>query len=451
MISRQADDLLAAMDTSPDEVDNDHMEGLEAEIESTTRAFTRASIRASSRTMSPASFLHAANRHVIKRKGAKITLEPRVTVELKDHDFIRITEVFKNPATGKAKIRGQRFTRRTEFFQGNTNEVCKIIHAYLNDARKPDDQGIEEVDVADVVDVRVLKLTNTLFPHCSYREDPQMNGQSKGVIKAKGALTCRQKYIIYYPDANPYWKDKIHWLEHELANLRFEEADPGCQVNDEELRRDFRGETQDGGMHSGPVLQWKGRSGRQSQYTLVDGFCGAGGATCGATQAGIRPVFAFDMDEHACETFDLNHGDLVTVSQVPADVFLSGESGEDHKADILHISPPCQPYSSAHTKTGYQDDDNIAALYTCAQGLDDVRPRVGMLEQTVGLTHRGHRENQIELVRQFTNEKRPFSIRWKVAIFSDYGLAQLRQRLMVFFSWYVCCSFRISSLLTFLS
>ena len=45
-----------------------------------------------------------------------------------------------------------------------------------------------------------------------------------------------------------------------------------------------------------------------SNYTFADGFCGAGGTSVGARDAGLHIKWAFDHDGDAIDTYALNHG-----------------------------------------------------------------------------------------------------------------------------------------------
>lgn len=100
--------------------------------------------------------------------------------------------------------------------------------------------------------------------------------------------------------------------------------------------------------------------------------------------------------------------------------------------DILHLSPPCQFFSPAHTVAGLNDEENFAALYACGLLLDRVKPRMGTLEQTVGLSQQKFRQEFNSLVLEFT--KRGYSIRWKLCSLPKWGLPQRRTRLIMIFA-----------------
>ena len=170
----------------------------------------------------------------------------------------------------------------------------------------------------------------------------------------------------------------------------------------------------------------------KQRYTYGDGFCGAGGMTRGAFMAGLQIAWGFDMDPSALKSWGLNFP-WANRYEMMADHFTILKD-EDFRVDILHLSPPCQFFSDAHTVEGKDDDKNIASLFAVSELLKFTRPRVVCLEQTSGLARRHHLFMN-SLVMMFTAFG--FSIRWKVLNFADYGLPQKRSRLMIIASWSV--------------
>ena len=74
-------------------------------------------------------------------------------------------------------------------------------------------------------------------------------------------------------------------------------------------------------------------------YAFVDLFAGIGGASTGATQAGLRVVLAVDFDKHMLGVHELNHPDAThIVTELPPQQPLPlPTKGKWH----LHGSPPC--------------------------------------------------------------------------------------------------------------
>jgi len=167
----------------------------------------------------------------------------------------------------------------------------------------------------------------------------------------------------------------------------------------------------------------------QRRYTFGDCFCGAGGMSRGAINAGLRIKWGFDFNQMACQTYAMNFFGT-PVYQVWANEFADGKG--DYKCDICHLSPPCQFFSDAHTVQGKDDDMNTASLFSIFNLLEKAKPRVVTLEQTSGLVRR-HPFFFNAMINTFTS--RGFSVHWRVINCADFGLPQRRMRLFIIASW----------------
>lgn len=171
---------------------------------------------------------------------------------------------------------------------------------------------------------------------------------------------------------------------------------------------------------------------RQKQrYTFGDAFCGAGGTSRGAKSAGFRVQWGFDFDFDAIISYSLNfhNADCIVAW---AHEFAGISFGDAYKADILHLSPPCQVFSPAHTVNGKDDDMNTATFFALETVVRRIKPRVVTLENTSGLLIL-HPVWLNSAIHVFT--KLGFSVRWKILNFAEYGLVQARKRLVIVASW----------------
>ncbi|KAI5867808.1 S-adenosyl-L-methionine-dependent methyltransferase [Durotheca rogersii] len=97
--------------------------------------------------------------------------------------------------------------------------------------------------------------------------------------------------------------------------------------------------------------------------------------------------------------------------------------------DILHVSPPCQVWSPAHTRVGRDDDANLAALFATAQILRALRPRFATAEQTFGIHHARFRAYFHAFIAAFT--ALDYSVAYRVVNLAEWGVCQPRRRLIV--------------------
>jgi site-specific DNA-cytosine methylase len=97
---------------------------------------------------------------------------------------------------------------------------------------------------------------------------------------------------------------------------------------------------------------------KHNDLEVYDLFCGAGGFSAGARDAGCRVVFACDNNEDALRTHALNHPDTSHVCcELPCEIPLPVDGRPFH----VHGSPPCQKLSQAN-QTQRLVGDNEAAI-----------------------------------------------------------------------------------------
>jgi DNA (cytosine-5)-methyltransferase 1 len=95
---------------------------------------------------------------------------------------------------------------------------------------------------------------------------------------------------------------------------------------------------------SGPLQFGK----KKSQYTFADCFCGAGGASRGAQNAGLRVVWGLDKTALACEAWHANFPGAQIFNYDAHDFPPRDLNIRELRVDMLHLSPPCTFFSPAH-------------------------------------------------------------------------------------------------------
>ncbi|OOE10958.1 DNA (cytosine-5-)-methyltransferase [Stutzerimonas degradans] len=158
--------------------------------------------------------------------------------------------------------------------------------------------------------------------------------------------------------------------------------------------------------------------------SAVSLFSGAGGMDVGFASAGIRPVFANELDEAASRTYAANHGDHVQQGSI-LDHF---DSLKRHRGvDVVFGGPPCQGFSVA----GKMDpnDERSGLIRTFFDVVDVVQPHGFVCENVKALAvlsrWAGVRD---ELVLR--SSKHHFSA-MVVLNSSDYGVPQNRERMFL--------------------
>ncbi|KAI5293476.1 hypothetical protein KEM55_007076, partial [Ascosphaera atra] len=171
---------------------------------------------------------------------------------------------------------------------------------------------------------------------------------------------------------------------------------------------------------------------RKTDYTFGDAFCGAGGVSRGAQQAGLRVKWGFDYDENAINSWRVNFTDARGGARgihSPVWEFIEKTPKTIAQVDVLHASPPCQTFSRAHTIAASSDGANEVCILSIPALIKNCKPRMVTLEETSGLTHEAHKQFLHAVLNGFI--ELGFSAMWKVINCKDYGVPQTRKRLVV--------------------
>lgn len=351
-------------------------------------------------------------------------------------DFIEIKEIWVHRITGVVVVRGFAYTRTRNLdgrLQAYKNEVCRLVEIDTNDNRPVDEQSLIEVTLEDLHPKhRVLHVTNKSFPECRFDPDVYNTNEDREEL---APLTARWVHIMQYPDKRYRRAQRpidgetlLHLRESDVLKARHRDTDS------ERLRR-WRGETVKGGsfvsqISDDNVSVSHGKSIwlPKRRYNAADMFSGAGGYTSGAKRAGIRVVYALDHWARCNATYKANHPE-VELKEQDIMTYCNDLTMPDVRYDLVHLSPPCQTWSPAHTCAGKNDSANIAALYACTDIIFRFRPRIVTFEQTFGIIQERHLPWFNALVQSLT--KHGYSLMWKVIRLVDYGLPQTRKRLVM--------------------
>lgn len=363
-------------------------------------------------------------------------------VELSDGSFLRIKSVLQD-GHGKVFVAGEQLIRQN--YRGLTmskrrNEVV-WVQKLSNSASEPA-SVLHEVPIDDVRRNRHLTFTNQSFPLVSSRDDEaSFSDPTQQVVL--GPLFCRWLHTTIMDGRRKS-------VEHILQHLGPQDADNvtrraidgmlnQARITAEQARFQWRDViTHRGGSHSGTQRTFnvagKAEVGEFRAYTFADAFCGAGGVSRGAVDAGLNLKWGFDNNLEAIQSYAANFSRLgADCKHQSVDEFISHvirlADIETVRVDVLHISPPCQPFSPAHTVPSPERDEmNQAALPSVWQLVEKLKPRVVTIEETEGLFSR-HIEWFSLLINTFTSLG--YSVRWKIVQCHAYGVPQTRKRLLI--------------------
>ncbi len=170
-------------------------------------------------------------------------------------------------------------------------------------------------------------------------------------------------------------------------------------------------------------------------------FSGVGGLDLGVRRAGfdIRAAVEFDRDSAASLT--ANHFRLEpdrvmsrSILEVPTAELLEVAGLRAGEVALVVGGPPCTPFSKSGNWLEYKrtgQDPNASLLDEFARVVVEARPEAALMENVWGLAYKNH--NTVPLARLVTRlEVAGYRVSWGIVNAADYGVPQLRKRLILY-------------------
>ncbi|WP_102692187.1 DNA cytosine methyltransferase [Rummeliibacillus pycnus] len=159
-------------------------------------------------------------------------------------------------------------------------------------------------------------------------------------------------------------------------------------------------------------------------YTLAGLFGGVGGIELGFELAGFNVIWANEFDKNAAVTYQLNHSHELRVDDIH-----NVEPDDFPDVDILTGGFPCQAFSIAGYRKGFEDDRGNL-FFEVLRLVEVKKPRVVFLENVKNLV--GHDNGNTFRVIKGALEANGYKVRDKVMNGCEYGnVPQNRERIYI--------------------
>jgi len=162
-----------------------------------------------------------------------------------------------------------------------------------------------------------------------------------------------------------------------------------------------------------------------SGYKVIDLFAGVGGIRLGFQQAfksNASFVFSSEIDKFAQTTYEANYG------EVPHGDITQIEPKDIPPFDILLGGFPCQPFSNAGLKKGF-DDTRGTLFFDIARIVEYHKPKVVFLENVKGF--KNHDKGNTFKVVKNTLEDLGYKVFAEVLNAKHFGVPQNRERIYI--------------------
>lgn len=162
-----------------------------------------------------------------------------------------------------------------------------------------------------------------------------------------------------------------------------------------------------------------------NDITAIELFAGAGGLALGLEQAGIKTLEYVEFDNACCETLKQNRPDWNVICDDIHNVDFSGFEGT---VDIVTGGFPCQAFSYAGKKLGFEDTRGTL-FHEFARCVKEVNPKMFLAENVRGLVSHDHGRTLETIISVF--ESLGYHVQYQVLNACYYGVGQKRERIVI--------------------
>ena len=192
---------------------------------------------------------------------------------------------------------------------------------------------------------------------------------------------------------------------------------------------------------------------KQIRPAVVSLFTCGMGLDIGFAKAGFGTRYANDITKFACDTIRENrrdvHCDEGDIAEISSKQILEKAGSKAGQIDVVIGGPPCQSFSTAGTRRGFNDKRGLALL-EYIRIIDDIQPKFFVFENVPGLLSASKKHvsfyERMSKKRVTGNERYGslfksvraeferlggYRIECKVLNAADYGVPQKRKRLVI--------------------
>ncbi|NUN66165.1 DNA cytosine methyltransferase [Pseudanabaena biceps] len=160
------------------------------------------------------------------------------------------------------------------------------------------------------------------------------------------------------------------------------------------------------------------------KFTFIDLFAGIGGFRLAFQNLGGKCVFSSEIDRYARITYEANFG------EIPSGDITKISTNKILNHDILTGGFPCQAFSIAGRKAGFQDSRGTL-FFEIARILESKKPKAFFLENVKGLINHDRGKTLSTILNILRNDLNYFVPEPQVINAKNFGVPQNRERIFI--------------------
>lgn len=169
-------------------------------------------------------------------------------------------------------------------------------------------------------------------------------------------------------------------------------------------------------------------------YTFIDLFAGAGGLSCGMVMAGYTPIASIEIMKEAVETYKYNFVNNKKFDEIVESRDIRQENiknelynyVKDKQVDVIVGGFPCQGFSMAGKRI--VEDPRNSLYLDMLEIVSKLKPKIIIMENVEGILSMLDGKIVEKIIKDY--EKIGYKITYKLLNAADYGVPQLRKRVI---------------------
>jgi DNA (cytosine-5)-methyltransferase 1 len=165
------------------------------------------------------------------------------------------------------------------------------------------------------------------------------------------------------------------------------------------------------------------KSKQKTKFTTIELFAGAGGTAIGFENAGLRHILLNEWDKNCVATLKKNRPKWNVIGGDVSEISFKGM-----KADIVQGGFPCQAFSYAGKKLGFEDVRGTM-FFEFARCVKEVKPKIALGENVRGLLRHDNGKTLKAMIKIM--EDLGYNVQYKVVRSQYLDVPQKRERLII--------------------